>query len=81
MWFALHDQYEINSLFASCEWISFVNTILRNPNVTVNGSEYVMIPGKQRLTDMYKMINEMPKQDQANILLWRIFAKFASNWK
>ena len=71
---------EMNRLFPSCEWISFVNNILRNPNVTVNGSEEVLIPGKQRLTDMYNLINQMPKREQANLLLWRIFAKFASNF-
>ena len=60
---------EMNRLFPSCEWISYVNNILRNPNVTVNGSEMVLIPGKQRLTDIYNLINQMPKREQANRLL------------
>merc|ERR1712013_448324 len=71
---------EMNKLFPTCEWIGFVNNVLQNPNVTVNGSEPVLIPGIERFQEIYKVIKGMTKREQANLLLWRIFAKFAVNF-
>ena len=70
----------MNKLFPTCEWIGFVNNVLQNPNVTVNGSEPVLIPGIERFQEIYKVINGMTKREQANLLLWRIFAKFTVNF-
>ena len=61
-------------------WIEFVNNVMGNPDVKVNGSEIVLIPGKERLVNIYKFIEDLPKREQANLLLWRIFAKFATNF-
>jgi len=71
---------EINKLSPSFNWIEYVNNVMGNPNVKVNGSELVRIPGKERFVTMYRLINELPKREQANLLLWRIFAKFSANF-
>jgi len=71
---------EMNKLSPSFNWIEYVNNVMGNPNVKVNGSELVRIPGKQRFVTMYRLINELPKREQANLLLWRIFAKFSANF-
>ena len=71
---------EMNELFPSINWIEFVNNVMGNPDVKVNGSEIVLIPGKEHLLNIYKFINDLPKREQANLLLWRVFAKFAANF-
>jgi len=71
---------EMTELFPSCNWIDYVNNVMGNPDVKVDGSEVVLIPGKERLKNIYKLINDLPKREQANLLLWRIFAKFAANF-
>jgi len=71
---------KMNKLFPTCDWIGFVNNVLQNPNVTVNGSEPVLIPGIERFQEIYKVIKGMTKREQANLLLWRVFAKFAVNF-
>jgi len=71
---------EMNKLFPSCNWIEFVNSVMENSDVKVNGSEIVVIPGKERLVKMYKLINELPKREQANLMFWRILAKFSVNF-
>ena len=71
---------DMNNLLPKVNWIDYVNAVLNNPNVTVNGSEKVLIPGKERLTKMYNVINNMSEREQANLLLWRIFAKCAANF-
>ena len=53
---------------------------ISGPNVRVNGSEPVLIPGIQRFQEIYKVIKGMTKREQANLLLWRIFAKFTVNF-
>ena len=53
---------------------------MENSDVKVNGSEIVVIPGKERLVKMYKLINELPKREQANLMFWRILAKFTVNF-
>jgi len=71
---------EMNILLPSINWIEFVNNVMGNPDVKVNGSEKVLIPGKELLVNIYKFIESLPKREQANLLLWRIFAKFAANF-
>ena len=71
---------EMNKLFHSCNWIDYVNNVMGSPDVKVNGSEMVVIPGKERLVKMYKLINELPKREQANLMFWRIFSKLAANF-
>ena len=71
---------EMNKLFPSCNWVDFLNTVMASPDVKVNGSEMVVIPEKERLVKMYKLINELPKREQANLMFWRIFAKLAANF-
>ena len=71
---------EMNELLPKVNWIDFVNTVLQNPNVTVNGSEKVLIPGKERMKNIYDEINKLSDREQANLLLWRTFAKFATNF-
>ena len=71
---------DMNKLFPSFNWIEYINSVMGDPNVKVNGSEIVLIPGKKLLVNMYKLINNLPKREQANLLLWRIFAKFSANF-
>ena len=71
---------DMNKLIPKVNWVDYVNAVLGNPNVTVTESEKVLIPGKQRLTNMYNVINKMSDREQANLLLWRVFAKFAANF-
>ena len=71
---------EMNRLFPSCDWIGYINNIMQNPNVTVKGTYEVLVPKKERLMKMYAEINRMSKREQANLLLWRVFAKFTSNF-
>eukprot|EP00091_Calanus_sinicus_P015338 TRINITY_DN33484_c0_g1_i1.p1 TRINITY_DN33484_c0_g1~~TRINITY_DN33484_c0_g1_i1.p1 ORF type:complete len:170 (-),score=35.69 TRINITY_DN33484_c0_g1_i1:24-533(-) len=71
---------DINKHFPITNWTNFVNNVLRNPNITVQGSERVRFPWSNRLKNMVKVINKMSKREQANLLLWRIFAKFSANF-
>ena len=71
---------EMNDLMPKVNWVDYVNAILNNPNVTVNGSEKVGLPGKERAINMYNEINKMSDREQANLMVWRIFAKFAANF-
>jgi len=69
---------EMNEKFPSCNWIEFVNNVMDNPDVKVNGSEKVLIPSN--FYDIYEFVTELPKREQANLMLWRIFAKFSANF-
>jgi len=69
---------EMNEMFPSCNWIGFVNNVMDNPDVKVNGSEKVLIPSN--FYDIYEFITKLPKREQANLMLWRILAKFSANF-
>ena len=60
--------------------ISYVNNVLNNPDVRVNRSEKVLIPDMDKVVPMYNYINRMSQREQSNLLLWRVFAKFAANF-
>ena len=72
---------KMNKLMPSVNWIEFVNNVMGNPTVKVTGSEIVLIPGERRLVKIYKFINDkLTKREQANLLLWRIYAKYSGNF-
>ena len=71
---------ELNSLFENFDWVSFINNILNNPNVTVTESSIVIVPGKERIVNIFNEIESMSKREQSNLMMWRIISKFAANF-
>ena len=61
-------------------WIDYVNNVMDNQDVTVDGSQVVLIPGRDLIQEMFMEIVRIPKREQENLLFWRIFSKFAANF-
>ena len=61
-------------------WIDYVNNVMDNKDVTVDGSQVVLIPGRDLIQEMFMKIVRIPKREQENLLFWRIFSKFAANF-
>ena len=59
---------EMNTLLPKINWFEYINSVFQNPNVTMDGSVTVIIPGKERLKNMYNEINKMSTREQSNLL-------------
>jgi predicted metalloendopeptidase len=62
-------------------WISYIEAALdHNPSVKIRPSTLVHIPDISKMKALGRMVEKLSVRDRANLLVWRMFVKFANDF-
>ena len=62
-------------------WISYIEAALdHNPSVKIRPSTRVYVPDISKMKALGRMVENLSVRDRANLLVWRMFVKFANDF-
>jgi len=62
-------------------WISYIEAALdHNPSVKIRPSTRVYVPDISKMKALGRMVKDLSVRDSANLLVWRMFIKFANDF-
>ena len=65
----------------SVPWKSYIEAALdHNPSLKIRSSTLVNVPDISKMEALGKMVEELSVRDRANLLVWRMFIKFANDF-
>ena len=72
---------ELAEFVPSVQWISYIEAALdHNPSVKIRPSTRVFVPDISKMEALGRMMEDLSVRDMANLLVWRMFIKFANDF-
>jgi len=72
---------ELSFLIPSVPWKDYIEkTFSKNPNFKLQGSTKIWIPQRTILVQIAEYVDTLSTRDQANLLIWRMFSRFANDF-
>ena len=66
---------DLNSTLPGYDWLAYFDNVMNSTKAVV-----VYTPNLENVQNMFYIIGNMTKREQANLILWRIVAKFTTNF-
>ena len=71
---------ELSILIPSVPWKDYLEKAFsENPNFKLQGSTKIWIPQRTILGEIAEYVDKLSTRDQANLLIWRMFSRFAND--
>ena len=71
---------ELSILIPSVPWKDYLEKAFsENPNFKLQGSTKIWIPQRTILREIAEYVDKLSTRDQANLLIWRMFSRFAND--
>ena len=72
---------DLSHLIPSVPWKDYIEkTFSENPNFKLQGSTKIWIPQRTILMEIAEYVDKLSTRDQANLLIWRMFSRFANDF-
>merc|ERR1719290_12194 len=71
---------KLSQLVPSVPWLHYINKAFNKSGISIKRGETVLIPGEERMVRIGNWTKTISYRDQANLITWRMFAKFSNNF-